>query len=125
MNLTLTVDITDRSACLHIAGELDYLTEADLLDAVFRLIAERPALEHLHLDFSQLSYCGSAGLSALLLIRRRTSASGIHLHLDHRPSHLDRILEITCTLDYLTTPVLTAASTRADNSEENSETGLG
>ena len=45
-----------------------------------------------------------AGLSALLLVHRRTSAAGVDLRLDHRPPQLDRVLDVTGVLDHLTTP---------------------
>jgi hypothetical protein len=41
-------------------------------------------------------------LSALLAVHRRTSAAGARLHLDNRPLHLERILQITGVLDHLT-----------------------
>ncbi|MFH9500530.1 hypothetical protein [Streptomyces globisporus] len=49
-------------------------------------------------------------LSALLMIGRRTTVAGVRLHLDDRPAYLDRILELTGTLDYLTTPVPSGAA---------------
>jgi len=48
-----------------------------------------------HLDFSGLTFLDSAALSGLLLIHRRTSQSGVQLHLDHRPRFLDRVLDVT------------------------------
>ena len=48
-----------------------------------------------HLDFSGLAFLDSAALSGLLLLHRRTTQSGVHLHLDHRPGFLDRVLQVT------------------------------
>ena len=113
MALTLNTHTTDRSARVHITGDLDYSTTDTLVDAVARLLAEQPLLRDLHLDCSDLAFCDSAGLSGLLLVHRKTSAAGVRLHLDHRPAHVDRILEITCVLDHLTA----APSVDADESE--------
>jgi hypothetical protein len=34
-------------------------------------------------------------LIGLLLLHRRTTQSGVQLHLDHRPAFLDRVLQVT------------------------------
>jgi len=103
MNLTATVDDAARSARLHIAGDVDYATRTELVDAAARLLAEHPSVRDLHLDFAGLTFCDSAGLSALLLIHRQAATAGVRLHLDNRPVHLDRVLEVTGVLDHLTT----------------------
>jgi anti-anti-sigma factor len=101
MNLTLTVATAARTASLCVAGDLDYETTDDLVGTVGRLLTDEPALAHLHLDLSKLSFCDSAGLSGLLLVHRRTCQAGARLHLDHRPQFLDRILDITGVFDHL------------------------
>lgn len=103
MNLSLSVATTARSARLHVAGDLVYETTDNLVDAVGELLSHHPALAHLHLDLSELAFCDSAGLSGLLLVRRRTYQAGVLLHLDHRPRFLERILDITGTFDHLVT----------------------
>ncbi len=104
MTLTLTVAVTNRSACLRLTGVLDYETTGDFVDAVSRLVDQRPALAQLHVDLSELTFCDSAGLSGLLFVHRRTGQAGIALYLDHRPRFLDRILDITGTFEHLVTP---------------------
>jgi len=104
MNLTLTSDTPNRSACVRLAGDLDYVTTGQVVEAVSRLLVEQPALRHLHLDCAMLTFCDSAGLSGLLQIHRRVSRAGVQLHLDVRPPHLERILQITGTLEHLTAP---------------------
>ncbi len=99
MNVKLTVTTTTRSACLRVAGALDYETTAAFVEAVDRLLNQQPA--HLHLDLSGLTFCDSAGLSGLLLAHRHAHRAGAHLHLDHRPEFLDRILDVTGTFDHL------------------------
>lgn len=102
MKLTLNSDLTTRSARMNIAGDLDYGHTRALLDAVLELLAGDAALRELHLDFTDLGFVDSTGLSALLLIHRRLSRAGVRLHLDNRPARLDRILEITGLLEHLT-----------------------
>ena len=54
----------------------------------------------LRLDFSGLTFLDSAALSGLLLLQRRTTESGVQLHLDHRPAFLDRVLQVTGLHDH-------------------------
>lgn len=102
MILTPSVDADASSASLRVTGELDQTSADGLIAAASDLLAAHPGLRHLHLDFGGLEFCNSAGLSALLEVHRSTSAAGVHLHLDHRPAHLDRVLDITGVLDHLT-----------------------
>jgi anti-anti-sigma factor len=104
MNLTLTLNGADRSASVRLAGDLDYVTTRQVVEAVSRLLTEQPALRHLHLDCSMLTFCDSAGLSGLLDIHRRVSSAGAQLRLEDLPPHLERLLQITGTLEHLTAP---------------------
>jgi anti-anti-sigma factor len=95
MKLSLTITKTPRSACLRVAGDLDYLTIDELVDAAAQILGQQQDLANLHLDFSGLAFLDSAALSGLLLIHRRTDAADVALHLDHRPAFLDRVLYVT------------------------------
>jgi anti-anti-sigma factor len=95
MKLSLTITTTPRSACLRVAGDLDYLTIDDLVDTVAQIMGQHGDLANLHLDFGGLAFLDSAALSGLLLIHRRTAAADVRLHLDHRPAFLDRVLHVT------------------------------
>jgi hypothetical protein len=53
------------------------------------------------------------GLAALLMIHRLTAATGARLRLDHRPELLERLLELTGTLDHFTETDGSAAAARA------------
>lgn len=103
MKLTLSLHTTARSTSVRIAGDLDYGTTRLLVDTVSDLLTGDKIPEDLHLDFSDLAFCDSAGLSGLVMIHRRTCAAGVRLHLDDRPAQLERILTITGLLDFLTT----------------------
>lgn len=57
------------------------------------------------LDFRDLSGIDALGPSALLMIRRHTSAAGATLRLDDRPEVLERLLRQTGVLGRLTATV--------------------
>jgi anti-anti-sigma factor len=95
MTYTLTITTAPRSAFFRIAGDLDYETTDELVEAATQLLIRRNDLSDLHLDFSETTFLDSAALSGLLLIHRRASQAGVVLHLDHRPTFLDRVLQVT------------------------------
>lgn len=103
MNLSLNVATTGPSACVQVSGDLVYATVDAMVDTVGQLLGQQSAPAHLHLDLSELAFCDSAGLSGLLLVHRRSCQAGVHLHLDHRPRCLDRILDLTGTFEHLVT----------------------
>lgn len=125
MNLILTIDTSVRSATVRVAGDLDYATTGQLVTAVTGLLDDVPTVRDIHLDFRDLGFCDSAGLSGLLLVHRRSSAAGARLYLDHRPRHLDRIFDITGILEHLTTPPADAGFTRSVTRTSRTETELG
>ncbi|AMO63591.1 anti-sigma-factor antagonist [Mycolicibacterium phlei] len=98
MKITETRDAT--TARLEVAGDLEYGSTTDLVDAVAAQL--RSGVQTVRLDLAGLTFCDSVGLSALLQMHRLTTAAGARLHLDNRPAHLDRVLELTGLLDYLT-----------------------
>ena len=95
MNFSVTVTKTGRSACVRVDGDLDYETADEVIEAASQLLARQVGLVDLHLDFGGLTFLDSAALSGLLLLHRRTTQSGVALHLDHRPAFLDRVLQVT------------------------------
>ncbi|MFI9810395.1 STAS domain-containing protein [Streptomyces sp. NPDC052301] len=105
-DFTFSVRREPGTLIVRVAGELDYDTSGDLTDAVVEHLADAAPLHHVRLDFSELTWLDSTGLSALLMIHRRTSAVGARLHLDHRPEVLERMLRMTNVLEYLTGPAL-------------------
>ncbi|ORB71953.1 STAS domain-containing protein [Mycobacterium scrofulaceum] len=101
MNLSLNVASTGRTVRLQVCGDLVYETVDAMVEAAGRLLGQRPAPAHLHLDLGDLEFCDSAGLSGLLLVHRRSHQAGAQLHLDNRPRFLDRILDVTGTFEHL------------------------
>ncbi|MEU9233892.1 STAS domain-containing protein [Streptomyces subrutilus] len=102
--LHLTRLDTPDTTRLELRGELDHYCADLLLAAVDRVLADRVDLRDLHLHCAGLTAVDSVGLSALLMARRRTGAAAVRLHIEKRPLRLDRLLELTGTLGYLTTP---------------------
>lgn len=101
-HLRLTTVALEDGLRVEIDGDLDYDSADRLLETVTEQLAERPGLGRLHLHCAGLGVTDSMGLSILLMIRRRTTAAAVQLHLDDRPANLDRLLEITGTLEHLT-----------------------
>ncbi|AUG75318.1 antagonist protein [Kitasatospora sp. MMS16-BH015] len=89
---------------VRVEGDLDYETCDALLAAVAEAVAARPTATALRLDCAAMTLCDSMGLSALLQLRRQTEGTGQRLLIDRRPPHLDRLLQLTGTHDYLLGP---------------------
>ncbi|MGV0714236.1 STAS domain-containing protein [Mycolicibacterium sp. XJ662] len=109
MKLTVTQDLSTRSARIDITGDLDYGHTGRLLNTVSELLSAETSWQELHLNFAELTFIDSTGLSALFQVHRKASAVGARLFLDDRPAHLDRILDITGVLEHLTSGPAVAA----------------
>ncbi|MFI9379720.1 STAS domain-containing protein [Kutzneria sp. NPDC052558] len=117
MTPSLRLDWTmpeDRLARLTVQGDLDFTCAAQLLDTVTARLSEHPSLRGLHVDCAGLSHCDSYGLSMLLMAHRRALAAGVAFRLDNRSTALDRMLELTGTVEHLT------ADTVADDHSQSS-----
>ncbi|MEV7416219.1 STAS domain-containing protein [Streptomyces sp. NPDC089919] len=99
---TCTARRTAATLTVRIAGELDHDTCDQLVETVVDQLSRPPAPRAVRLDFRHLTWIDSSGLSALLMVHRRTSALGAVLHLDDRPPVLERMLHLTNVLEYLT-----------------------
>jgi len=53
---SVTVTTAARSACVRVAGDLDYLTIDELVDTATQLLAQQADLANLHLDFDRLTF---------------------------------------------------------------------
>jgi anti-anti-sigma factor len=95
MTFSVTITKAGRSACVQVTGDLDYESADEVVEAASQLLARQVDLTELHLDLSGLTFLDSTALSGLLLLHRRTTQSGVQLHLDHRPAFLDRVLRVT------------------------------
>ncbi|MES9601815.1 STAS domain-containing protein [Actinomadura sp. NPDC000929] len=91
-----------RSLRIEIEGDLDFHTADRLVATVRTQMEDNPDVRELELACGGMGMCDSAGLAALLMVHRRTSAAGVHLALTGRSVRLDRLLDITGTLYHLT-----------------------
>ncbi|MFJ4949804.1 STAS domain-containing protein [Streptomyces sp. NPDC088760] len=92
----VTVYRTAGTLTVRVAGELGHDTSDGLSDVVARhLTADEAGLSDVRLDFRDLTWIDSSGLTALLTVRRRAGAVGATLHLEHRPDVLERMLRLT------------------------------
>ncbi|MEV5427969.1 STAS domain-containing protein [Streptomyces sp. NPDC052701] len=122
----LTVALEPPVLTVRVAGDLDYDTSGDLVDTVTGHLACEPRPRHVRLDFRELVRIDSMGLSALLMVHRRTSAARAVLHLDNRPEVLERVLRLTDVLDHLTAAGDDrAADQDQDQDQDEDVTGAG
>ncbi|MEU5824766.1 STAS domain-containing protein [Streptomyces sp. NPDC047803] len=98
-----TTDFRD-SVLVEIHGDLDYAGADRLVAEIASRLSERTAPSELRLRCAHLGAVDSMGISALLMIRRLTTAAGVRLHLDDRPDKLERLLDLTGIRDHLTGP---------------------
>lgn len=75
------------------SGDLDHETHLRLLDAIERHIAA--GHDRLLVDLSEVAFCDSTGLGALVQVHRETVARGGWLRLAAPNADLRRILAIT------------------------------
>ncbi|MET7746680.1 STAS domain-containing protein [Streptomyces sp. NPDC005385] len=108
---------------LQVTGYLDYDSADSFLAATTHPLTSAPGLRHLHLDCAGLTGIDSMGLSMLLMLHRRTTAAAVILHLDNRTAALDRLLDMTGTMDYLM-PTAAASGQQPDGHQAASADAL-
>jgi anti-sigma B factor antagonist len=64
-------------AIIRVKGELDFATTPRLVEA----LAQLPAAANLIFDFSELQFCDSSGLGALIAAYKTASATGAKAYL--------------------------------------------
>src|SRR5947208_746479 len=95
--LVIDAAADDTNVILALRGELD-LTSAPVFERELRAI-EATSPGRLVIDLSRLEFMDSSGLRALLLARERAQADGHELALRRGPRQVQRVLELTKTLD--------------------------
>lgn len=89
--VTVAVTTADRDqTVIDVAGEIDHSSAAGVHDRVVALTGTTPT--RLVLNFTQVSFCDSSGLSALLGIWRRVHAYGGTLTVVAAPSNVANAL---------------------------------
>ncbi|ETK31309.1 STAS domain-containing protein [Microbispora sp. ATCC PTA-5024] len=91
----LAVTITHEPArtILTLDGELDMVSSARLTDTIDAALYG--GRQHLVVDVSNLTFCDSAGIWALLRAERTVSAAGGTLELANVQGILKRVLDLT------------------------------
>ncbi|WP_327064383.1 STAS domain-containing protein [Kitasatospora sp. NBC_01250] len=108
--LTITCRDAATGPVLEITGDLDYATAPGLRKAVENLTLTTG--QRLVLDLTQLEFCDSSGITALLAARNLAAEQGADMALAAVPANTIRILHIV-GLDRVFTlhPDISAATT--------------
>lgn len=91
--LTVRAERQDCGALLHLSGELDLATIADLRAAAAGQLSAGD-LRELVLDFTELTFLDSSGLGALLQIRGDALSRGVTFALVNVPAAPARVIGI-------------------------------
>ncbi|MFD3809196.1 STAS domain-containing protein [Streptomyces sp. NPDC058611] len=100
--LRLTRLDTGDAVRIELHGDFDYRDADTVLDVVTAVLAEPGGPRDVRVDCTDVAAVDSSGLSTLLMVRRRTDAAGVRLHLDNRSLELERMLKVTGTLEHFT-----------------------
>ncbi|GAB1819121.1 STAS domain-containing protein [Herbidospora sp. RD11066] len=93
----MTVLEATAPTVLHLSGDIDIFTTADLRRRI--LHALDPRIDELILDLSAVTFCGAGGLGVLLHAQRRARMMGITLSLSGVTPRMARLLHITGLTD--------------------------
>jgi stage II sporulation protein AA (anti-sigma F factor antagonist) len=80
-------------------GEVDLASAAILRDAVIDAVEEHP--RRVSVDLSGLSFCGSAGLAALVEARRAAADAGVGFAVVNPQLHVRRVIKAARLRGYL------------------------
>ncbi|GGL30263.1 STAS domain-containing protein [Planomonospora parontospora] len=95
-NLTVSLVRRDRTAVVHLGGELDLHTVPVLRDALESgAVWGPPATRAVILDLGGITFCDSSGLGELIAVMKHGQAAGIRLLLSTVPAVMARLLAIT------------------------------
>jgi anti-sigma B factor antagonist len=78
---------------LSVGGEIDLLTAASLVEAAAEPLGTSPAT--LVLDLSEVTFCDSAGVAALVKIYHRATGQGTDLRVQGAGQMVRHVLEIS------------------------------
>lgn len=96
MDLTISTRGGSNPVVVDLVGEIDAFTAAPLRDRLLNVVARRGT--DLVLDFSGVSFLDSAGINALVSVRRRLLLLGGSLRLASVQPAPERVLQV-CGLD--------------------------
>lgn len=92
-NAPLSGALDPAPTLVHLSGDIDIFTTAQLRQRLINTLASSTGL--LVLDLSQVTFCGAGGLGVLIGAQGRAKAQGITLALTGVPLHMASLLRIT------------------------------
>jgi anti-sigma B factor antagonist len=96
-----------RTVVVALPGEVDVTNDGEVLDALVRALSDGAVV--LVADGSEVAFCGSSGVAALLAVHREAAAAGTQLRVAASPV-LRRVLRLIGADHVLNTyPTLAAA----------------
>ncbi len=91
--LNIEIDKTDAAVTVRVSGELDTLVADQFIAKVKAEVPSSGA--SLVIDFAGLTYISSAGLRAMLILKKTTSANDVTLKIINMNDTITHIFEIT------------------------------
>ena len=91
--LSIAVQRAPDEVIIHLAGEIDVLTVAELSTVVSGLLTEEPS--RIVLDMAGVTFCDSQGLGTLVVLSRKAQHARTVLALTNVGDFLLRVLDIT------------------------------
>jgi len=102
MDFSVAVDARGSETTLALAGELDLASADTLLNAVHELLGS--GVRFLHIDLTDLTFCDSTGLSALLRARNAARVTGGWCSISGAAGMVADLLRVTQLDEYLGEP---------------------
>ncbi|MEV6581306.1 STAS domain-containing protein [Streptomyces sp. NPDC051582] len=97
------VAILEDTVTVRAHGEMDLVTAEDLKHALAEALRHASPARPVLVDFSQVTFCDSAGLNTLITARITAETHGIRISLTGLNHQIRRLLEVTGTLPLFTT----------------------
>ena len=91
--LAVQLDRSGPRLTVYVTGDLDPATTPGFTDQV--RVAIDGTVEHIELDLSEVTFCDSSGLGALLALKAHAAAVGATVHLVDPSPQLIRVVDIT------------------------------
>ncbi|TKK90431.1 STAS domain-containing protein [Herbidospora galbida] len=91
-DIELTVETTPAGPLLRLAGELDYISAPQVVEALQHITLE-PA-QRLIVDLSALTFCDSRGIATLIAARNKAHAADAELALAAVSDRLMHIMNV-------------------------------
>jgi anti-sigma B factor antagonist len=100
-HLAVDAQPLDDRLIVTVVGDIDAATASVLEEGV---VLDDPAIAVVDLRLDQVSFIDSSGLRALLVVRERATAAGVHVVLGSTSNLVDRLLEVTGLTDAFSAP---------------------